>query len=136
MKIAEKIKIALKQSNIISRSENMIKSSIQTKPLANPCLISEYLDASLYTAKNSYYQTKTRIGRLENNLPYSKMRGASDYVQEMNRVYPHGKYLTASEIFKPYFGYIIGNYILKNHEINHKDKPIIIVEFGCGMGIN
>ena len=44
-----------------------------------------------------------------------------------------GKYLTASETLKPYFGYALGNYIMKFHEANHNDKPIILIEIGCGM---
>ena len=133
MKISEKILNALKHSNL---SENILKQSINHKnSLISPCLISDYLESYLYTSKNSFYKKKPRIGRLNKNMNFSKMKGTADYIKELNNVYPKGKYLTASELLTPYFGYTIGNYILKSHELFHAEKPLIIVEVGCGLGI-
>lgn len=128
MKLAEKLQNLLKSNNLLKQATS------HTSSLTNPCLISDYLEASLYNSKNSFYQLKPRIGRIEGNLAFNKMRGSSDYINELNRVYPNGKYLTASEILKPYFGYSLANYIMRTQEIHYKEKPITIIEIGCGMG--
>jgi SAM-dependent MidA family methyltransferase len=129
MKLSDKLQNLLKSNNLLKQNVS------QSFSLSNPCLISDYLEASLYNAKNSFYKSKPRIGRIEGNLAFNKMRGSSDYINELNRLYPKGRYLTASEQLKPYFGYSLANYIMRTQEQYHSDKPIIIVEIGCGMGI-
>ena len=61
------------------------------------------------------------------------MRGYFDYRTEMERVYPENAWITPSELFKPYYGYAVANFILNQME-NMKVKKLKIVEIGPGTG--
>ena len=51
----------------------------------------------------------------------------------MERVYPENAWVTPSELFKPYYGYTIANFIVNQME-NLKVKRLKIVEIGPGTG--
>jgi len=113
-----------------------LKSSLKTqKDLSSPNYpmpMRDFIHDKLYLNSQSYYNTKSSIGRLEDILNFSEMKGIADYVSQLNKHYPKSTYLTCSELLKPYFGYAIGNYIM-NKQKNAKGG-IKIVEFGSGMG--
>jgi SAM-dependent MidA family methyltransferase len=64
--------------------------------------------------------------------------GYDDYQEQLFKRYPKNAWLTPSEIFKPYYGMSIGNYILQAEERLLKkhpgQEPIRIVEVGAGTG--
>ena len=56
--------------------------------------------------------------------------GFSDYTKEVSEKYPKNAWLTPSELFKPWYGMSIGNYI---YQVNQKTGgPINIIEAGAG----
>jgi SAM-dependent MidA family methyltransferase len=51
----------------------------------------------------------------------------------MERLYPTNAWVTPSELFKPYFGYTIANFMI--NQMENRDMDILrIVEIGPGTG--
>lgn len=51
----------------------------------------------------------------------------------MERVYPKNAWVTPSELFKPFFGYTIANFMINQME-NRQIDTLRIVEIGPGTG--
>ena len=51
----------------------------------------------------------------------------------MQRVYPENQWVTPCELFKPYYGYTIANFMLNQLE-DLKKKQLRVVEIGPGTG--
>jgi len=51
----------------------------------------------------------------------------------MERVYPEDAWVTPCELFKPYYGYAIGNFIY-NSMRDRKEEKLKVVEIGPGTG--
>lgn len=66
-------------------------------------------------------------------IKFSKLRGYYDFRKEMERVYPENAWVTPCELFKPYYGYTIANFILNQLE-TLKLKKLKVVEIGPGTG--
>lgn len=75
---------------------------------------------------------------MKHPLNFKKMIGYDDYQKALVELYPKNAWLTPSEIFKPYYGMTIANYILqahaRYHEKDRRKKPINIIEVGAGTG--
>jgi hypothetical protein len=126
--------MSLKNKIAMGLTKN-IEKLINTK---NEMIMRDYIENKLYYENEGYYSNISKcfndylpIGRLQMPLEFNKMRGISDYAKELNTKYPKSTWLTSSELLKPYFGYAVGNHILKNKK---KGSNIKILEVGCGMG--
>ena len=51
----------------------------------------------------------------------------------MERVYPENAWVTPSELFKPYYGYTVANFMINQME-NRAIKKLRICEIGPGTG--
>ena len=51
----------------------------------------------------------------------------------MERLYPENAWITPCELFKPYYGYTISNFILNQVE-NMKQRKLKVLEIGPGTG--
>ena len=51
----------------------------------------------------------------------------------MERVYPKNAWVTPSELFKPYYGYTVANFMINQME-NRQLETLRIVEIGPGTG--
>lgn len=51
----------------------------------------------------------------------------------MERVYPENAWVTPSELFKPYYGYTVANFMMNQLE-NRRKERLCIVEIGPGTG--
>lgn len=73
------------------------------------------------------------MGRLREPIKFSKLRGYFDYRQEMERLYPDNAWVTPCELFKPFYGYTIANFMLNQMEAI-KSRRLRVVEMGPGTG--
>ena len=73
------------------------------------------------------------MGRLKERIKFNQLRGYQDYREEMERVYPENAWVTPAELFKPYYGYTIANYIL-NTAKDLRKRSFQILEIGPGTG--
>jgi hypothetical protein len=51
------------------------------------------------------------VGELSSSIDFKRMMGYDDYQEELFKRYPKNAWLTPSEIFKPYYGMAVANYI-------------------------
>jgi hypothetical protein len=65
------------------------------------------------------------VGELASPIDFKKLIGYDDYQRELYERYPKNAWLTPSEIFKPYYGMTVANYIKQAHQIhvNKTSKP-------------
>lgn len=110
--------------------------SSQTKTL----LTREFIHDRLYAPKAGYFnKEKLEIGRLPEPLNFIEMVGFDDYQASLSKNYPEYAWLTPSEIFRPYYGMTIGNYIEQVFSAfltysRKKSERLKIIEVGAGFG--
>lgn len=66
-------------------------------------------------------------------IDFKNLMGYEDYMNALHTNYPEYKWLTPSEVFRPYYGITIGNYIHQQFLFARKQK-LRIVEVGAGYG--
>lgn len=101
----------------------------------------EFIHDRLYAKGDGYFsKPDNQLGILKEPIPFSDLFGYEDYVKLLYERYPKGAWLTPSEIFKPYYGMTIANYIDFVHaQIQQSDpaargQPLHIIEGGAGNG--
>ena len=108
--------------------------SSTSESLNYPCMTREYIRDMLYGGEDSYFQKKDhQVGMLTEPIHFKKLLGYYAYRKELKDKYPQNAWVTPSEIFKPFFGYMIGNYII-DKSFTNRYKKIKIIEIGPGTG--
>lgn len=102
-------------------------------------LLRDFIFDRLYHPTEGYFcRPDFQIGEMKNPIDFKKLIGYDDYQKELRRNYPENAWLTPSEIFKPYYGMTVANYIAKAHaryeDKLQQKKDIHIVEAGAGLG--
>ena len=96
-------------------------------------LLREFVHDRLYEEGGYFTQSNHQVGRLKEPIKFSKLRGYYDYRQEMERLYPENAWVTPVELFKPYYGYTVANFML--NQIDHlKERKLRVIEMGPGTG--
>lgn len=101
----------------------------------------EFIHDRLYAKSEGYFSKQdNQLGLLKEPIPFAELFGYEDYVKLLYERYPKGAWLTPSEIFKPYYGMTIANYIdltfsqLQATDPSTRGVPIHIIEAGAGNG--
>ena len=80
-------------------------------------MLRDFIHDRLYHEEGGYFQrSEHQVGVLSEAIQFHKLRGYYEFRQEMERVYPKNAWVTPSELFKPYFGYTIANYMINQME--------------------
>ena len=102
---------------------------------------SDFIHDRLYYPKTGYFsKPDVQLGVLEEPIEFSKLFGYEDYIKVLEERYPENAWLTPSEIFKPWYGMSIANYISRCLDSYHRndpltrDKRVKIIEVGAGNG--
>lgn len=75
-------------------------------------LTSEFIHDRLYHPKAGYFnKSDAQLGHLEIPIDFQNLFGYEEYTQTLEERYPENAWLTPSEIFKPWYGMSIANYI-------------------------
>lgn len=113
-----------------------LKPSFST--LKSPCLVREFIYDRLYNPQKGYFcQPNIQIGELQTHIDFKSMIGYDDYKSFLFKNYPENAWLTPSELFKPWYGFTIANYIhkvIKKMKLDPKKQRIRVVEVGAGTG--
>lgn len=73
------------------------------------------------------------MGEIQTKIAFEKLIGFYDYRKELQEKYPSKAWVTPSEVYKPYYGYMIGNYI--THMLDERNHlQLNVVEIGPGRG--
>ena len=102
---------------------------------------SDFISDRLYFRGEGYFsKPDNQLGYLKDPIPFTELFGYEDYVKILHDRYPKNAWLTPSEIFKPYYGMTIANYISNTFDSHQKSdpglrsKPLQIIEAGAGNG--
>ncbi|CAL8470142.1 g9684 [Coccomyxa elongata] len=99
-----------------------------------------YLHRSLYDPTEGYFtasKSTIPVGSIGKPLEFNKLLGQADYLSAVKEHYNHlqASWLTPSEIFTPYYGCAIANFILDKHsQMAEPGTPLRIFEIGGGTG--
>jgi len=110
--------------------------------LKSPCLTRDFINDRLYNPKGGYFcKNDIQIGELASPINFAELLGYEEYTKQLSEKYPKNAWLTPSELFRPWYGITIGNYIHQAFQeaikktSNLKTKPRIkIIEVGAGAG--
>lgn len=104
----------------------------------------EFIFDSLYNKQHGYFSKNVNIFHSPHPIPFAKLRDQDDYGRVLKDLYNsldqremdargpkrfNQLWHTPSELFKPFYGRAIANFIL-----NHKTSPLVIYEIGPGNG--
>eukprot|EP00897_Mesotaenium_endlicherianum_P005548 jgi/Mesen1/5020/ME000025S04412 len=103
-------------------------------------LVRDYIANSLYHPSNGYFTSNPVVASLDGAIGFSKLKGKSEYQQLLRDLYQQHdmSWLTPVEIFQPWYGRAVAEYILQHHH-HHRRKhdsstPLQIYEIGGGTG--
>lgn len=101
----------------------------------------EFIHDRLYAKDGGYFsKIDNQLGLLKEPIPFTELFGYEDYVKMLYERYPKNAWLTPSEIFKPYYGMTVANYIeliYGKHKLQNpavRNQPLHIIEAGAGNG--
>ncbi|EGR27457.1 hypothetical protein IMG5_195690 [Ichthyophthirius multifiliis] len=91
--------------------------------LKSPLLTRDFIYDRLYNSSSGYFcKDNIQIGELQTPINFTELIGFEDYQKILSERYPKNAWLTPSEIFKPYYGMSIGNYIHQNFDTKLKEE--------------
>ena len=103
--------------------------------------VSDFIHDRLYNKQNGYFnRPDAQLGYLAQPIDFNQIFGYEDYTRILAERYPKNAWLTPSEIFKPYYGMTIGNYInfrlgeYQEQDPGIKSQRVKIIEVGAGNG--
>ncbi|KRX04263.1 hypothetical protein PPERSA_11387 [Pseudocohnilembus persalinus] len=103
-------------------------------------LARDFIGDRLYHPQGGYFcNPDVQVGQLKAPIDFKSLLGYEDYQKALVENYPKNAWLTPCEIFKPYYGMSIGNYIHQLYTYLQqtkkiKQKNIKIIEVGAGTG--
>lgn len=101
------------------------------KKLQFPCLVRDFIMDRLYQPSAGYFmKSDHQLGQLTGELRYHEFKGIHSYLEAIGKNYPQYAFLTPVEIFQPWYGHTIANYMLSKQTTN----TLKIVELGSGTG--
>lgn len=125
----------------IVRSFGSKNKPTPTRSNTTTLLTRDFIHDRLYYPDTGYFsKNDAQLGYLEDPINFSEIFGYEDYTRILQERYPKNAWLTPSEIFKPWYGMTIANYISvcidKYAEDNpiRKNQRVKIIEVGAGNG--
>ncbi|CAK60925.1 unnamed protein product (macronuclear) [Paramecium tetraurelia] len=96
-------------------------------------LVRDFIYDRLYHPVEGYFVKNIQLGALKKPIEFKQLLGYEDYTKKLAENYPENQWLTPSEVFRPYYGITLGNYINQQFRFTRKEK-LRIVEIGAGYG--
>ncbi|KAL4445616.1 hypothetical protein ABPG74_006167 [Tetrahymena malaccensis] len=141
--------------NILRNNQNQYYHFSNKKTIKSPLLARDFIYDRLYNSDSGYFcKDDLQIGEMKQPINFKELLGYEEYQRQLSEYYPENAWLTPSEIFKPYYGMSIANYMQqtiekmkqqyqeqqlsrKNNSYTAQAKPfddkIRIVEIGAGQ---
>ncbi|BBN09643.1 hypothetical protein MPTK1_4g21440 [Marchantia polymorpha subsp. ruderalis] len=113
-------------------------SSTQVQPVpvveADIVLVRDFIYSALYDENQGYFSARSSaVGELPTPINFNSLEGKRAYTQYIDNLYKRGdsSWFTPVELFQPYYGYALAEFILRTHS---SSNPLIIYEIGGGTG--
>ncbi|KAG6549180.1 hypothetical protein Mapa_009165 [Marchantia paleacea] len=114
------------------------KSSTRVQPVplfeADSVLVRDFIYSALYDENQGYFSVRSSaVGELPTPINFNALEGHRAYTQYTDNLYDHGdsSWFTPVELFQPYYGYALAEFILRTHVFSN---PLKIYEIGGGTG--
>lgn len=114
------------------------------KSSAGRQLTRDFIHDSLYNTEYGYFSKRALIFSYPEDIDFKSLSSMDDFHQQISDLYQEYDeaegddaaqvWHTPTEIFKPWYGYALANYILQEYEKMPKSGPLIIYEMGAGNG--
>ena len=114
LKISQMIALRQRERYIFSYLFTKSSSFFSKKqaPLKSPLLTRDFVYDRLYSAADGYFtKDDLQIGEMKQPIVFKDLLGYEEYQRKLAEYYPQNAWLTPSEIFKPYYGMSIANYM-------------------------
>lgn len=80
-------------------------------------MLRDFIHDRLYKMPGGYFSRPGhQVGTLKEPIKFNKLIGYYDFRKEMERLYPENAWVTPSELFKPYYGYTVANFMINQME--------------------
>lgn len=107
-------------------------------------LTRDFIHDSLYNSDYGYFSKRALIFSYPQDIDFTSLKSSEDFhhrVAELYQEYDEAEddaaaqvWHTPTELFKPWYGYAIGEYILREHLQKSSNRPLILYEMGAGNG--
>eukprot|EP00742_Colponemidia_sp_Colp-10_P001435 GILJ01001544.1.p1 GENE.GILJ01001544.1~~GILJ01001544.1.p1 ORF type:complete len:412 (+),score=59.00 GILJ01001544.1:95-1330(+) len=95
--------------------------------------VREFIFDRLYHPQEGYFSAaNTPVGVIPQPIDFQSLLGKHDYLKAIRAAYPQHSWLTPVEIFQPYYGKALADYIYRT--ASNKKDSLHIVEVGGGTG--
>ncbi|CAI7925100.1 unnamed protein product, partial [Closterium sp. NIES-54] len=108
--------------------------SVSPDPLPPPMQVREFIHTSLYHPTEGYFTSNaSAVGALSQPINFRQLAGRREWVALQQSLYSSAdtSWFTPSELFQPWYGYAVADFILSTHP---PTKPLKIYEVGGGGG--
>ncbi|KAI9295160.1 DUF185-domain-containing protein [Neoconidiobolus thromboides FSU 785] len=126
---------------------NFQQTQLSKEPISSVKLLTrDFIDDSLYNPNYGYFSKQAVIYSPENKIELTKLKDSLEFMNQIALRYKEIEldlsqvndisrqcWHTPTELFNPYYGYAIGNYIIQSYLKNGYDK-LVIYEMGGGNG--
>lgn len=99
----------------------------------------EFINDCLYNKSYGYFCKNVNIFQSPRAIPFAQLKDQDDYCRHLKNLYNadtsirfHQLWHTPSELFQPFYGRAITNFLLKSAETSN--EPLVIYEIGPGNG--
>ena len=104
-----------------------------------PALVRDFVRRSLYDPAAGYFPSQAPVGALSAPLDFGALAGRDAYEAVVGGAYARlgSAWLTPAEIFRPWYGYAIGEYLVhlwESEEAGFRGHPMRVYEVGGGRG--
>lgn len=121
--------------NTVKASKRFVRNF---STLKFPCLTRDFINDRLYSPEGGYFcQENVQIGEISEPINFRELVGYDEYAREIAKKYPKNAWLTPSELFRPWYGFSLANYIVQTFVKAKKSKKtskLKIIEVGAGSG--
>lgn len=126
-------------SSWVSRNHQLALETRNDRLLAR-----DFIHDSLYNPDYGYFSKRATIFSPPENIQFNQLKSTNDFMEHIAQLYSQYDEVeedgalqvwhTPTELFKPYYGFAIAEYILSEHLKRNSGKPLIIYEMGAGNG--
>lgn len=130
--------------NVIRKNLITAHYSVQTlksETLGTSEIMREFINDCLYNKSYGYFCKNVNIFQSPRAIPFAQLKDQDDYCRHLKNLYNadtsnnsnfHQLWHTPSELFQPFYGRAITNFLLKSTEASN--EPLVIYEIGPGNG--
>ena len=89
-----------------------MSSKVTKNSLRQQVMLRDFVHDRLYEKGGYFTRKEHQVGVLKQQIPFNQLQGYYEYRQSMEKLYPDNAWVTPSELFKPFYGYTVANFMI------------------------